>query len=81
MAPHERDPLSATSYGTGELIKAALDIGVTRIIVAIGGSATNDGGVGMMTALGVRFLDGDNQPIGLGGEQPWRSWQGSICHS
>jgi glycerate kinase len=52
----ELDPLRASSYGTGQLIRAALDAGARRIIVGIGGSATNDGGSGMLTALGVRLL-------------------------
>lgn len=52
-----RDPTLTTTRGTGELIRAALDLDVSRIAVGIGGSATNDGGVGMATALGVRFLD------------------------
>lgn len=53
----ERNPLNTTTYGTGELIKNALDKGYSNIIIAIGGSATNDGGIGAMEALGVRFLD------------------------
>ncbi len=52
-----KDPLAATSYGTGELIQRALDNGIRSIIIGIGGSATNDGGMGAMKALGVRFLD------------------------
>lgn len=52
-----RNPLYTTTYGTGELIKNALDEGYKKIIIAIGGSATNDGGIGAMEALGVRFLD------------------------
>lgn len=52
-----RDPLRTTSFGTGELIRHALGSGVRRVIVGIGGSATNDGGAGMAQALGVRFLD------------------------
>ncbi|MCE9590307.1 MAG: glycerate kinase [Planctomycetes bacterium] len=54
----ERDPAKTTTWGTGELLMAALDAGVSRIILGIGGSATNDGGVGAAAALGVRFLDG-----------------------
>jgi glycerate kinase len=54
----QRDPTRTTSYGTGELIRAALDLGAGRIDVGIGGSATNDGGMGMAQALGARFLDG-----------------------
>ncbi len=57
LGPDEPDPLRASTRGTGELIRAALDEGLRRIIVAIGGSATNDGGMGMAYALGARFLD------------------------
>lgn len=53
----ERDPRKTTTFGTGEMIKDALDRGFTDISIAIGGSATNDGGMGCMCALGVRFLD------------------------
>ena len=53
----EFDPLHATTFGTGELIKCALDRGVNKIIIGIGGSATVDGGTGILQALGVRFLD------------------------
>lgn len=62
-----RNPLVTTTYGTGQLIKAALDHGCKEFIIGIGGSATNDGGVGMAQALGVRFLDKDGQEIGFGG--------------
>jgi glycerate kinase len=62
-----RDPTITTTYGVGELIRAALDEGVTSIIVGIGGSATNDGGAGMAQALGVRFLDSSGNPVGSGG--------------
>lgn len=68
MVPAEkRNPLNTTTYGTGELIKAALDEGYRKIAIAIGGSATNDGGMGAMTALGVKFLDkAGNQLTGYG---------------
>ncbi|QMW04811.1 glycerate kinase [Spirosoma foliorum] len=56
VKPAELDPLRATSFGTGELIKLALDKGVKEIILAIGGSATVDGGTGILRALGIRFL-------------------------
>lgn len=59
----ERDPLLTSSFGTGELIKAALDAGCTGLAAAIGGSATNDGGMGCMRALGVRFLDRDGHEL------------------
>ncbi|OBX07481.1 glycerate kinase [Gallibacterium genomosp. 3] len=62
----KRNPLLTTSYGTGELIKAALDQGVGKIILGIGGSATNDAGVGMLQALGAKFTNeqGENLPFG-----------------
>jgi glycerate kinase len=63
----KRDPKIATTYGVGELIRAALDSGVTSLIVGIGGSATNDGGAGMAEALGVRFMNESGQPLGRGG--------------
>jgi glycerate kinase len=53
----ELNPLSATSYGTGEMIKMALDVGVNKVIIAMGGSATVDGGTGILKALGARFLN------------------------
>ncbi|MEG9481900.1 glycerate kinase [Mannheimia sp. HC-2023] len=65
---NKRNPLITTSYGTGELIKAALDFGVEKIILGIGGSATNDGGVGMLQALGATFRNAEKQEIGFGGE-------------
>ena len=68
VSPAQRNPLKTTSFGTGELIKAALDLGVKKIILGIGGSATNDAGAGMLQALGVQLLDANNQQIGLGGE-------------
>lgn len=61
-----RNPLYATSYGTGELIRAALDRGCTRLIIGIGGSATNDGGAGMAQALGIKFLNIRSEEIGPG---------------
>lgn len=57
------DPVRATSYGTGELILAALDKGCRKIVLGIGGSATTDGGIGCLSALGVRFLDADGVPV------------------
>jgi len=67
VEPGERNPLIATTYGTGELIRHALDMGCRRIIIGIGGSATNDGGAGAMQALGVRLLDDSGNDIGFGG--------------
>ena len=63
----QRDPRGTTTYGTGELIKAALDAGAKRLVIGIGGSATNDGGAGMLQALGVRFLDAAGQELPPGG--------------
>ena len=62
-----RNPRTATTYGTGQLIAAALDAGYTRVIVGLGGSATNDGGTGMASALGVRFLDDAGNELPPGG--------------
>ncbi|MDR0623149.1 MAG: glycerate kinase [Treponema sp.] len=61
------NPLKATSRGTGELIAAALDSGAQELIIGIGGSATNDGGIGMISALGFKVLDSRGQPVGEGG--------------
>ena len=63
----KRDPCQTTSFGTGELTKQALDLGIQHIILGIGGSATNDGGAGMLQALGLRLLDKNGQSIGFGG--------------
>lgn len=62
-----RNPLIATSFGTGELIRSALDRGARHLIIGLGGSATNDGGAGMLSALGVRFLDKNHQQLAQGG--------------
>ena len=62
-----RDPRRATTYGTGELMRAALDDGYRRVIVGLGGSATNDGGTGMASALGARFLDANGDHLLPGG--------------
>lgn len=68
LVPKEkRNPLITNTYGFGELIKAALDEGCTQFILGIGGSATNDGGVGMLQALGYQFFDKDGRELPLGG--------------
>lgn len=67
VPPSERNPLITTSYGTGELILAALNHGVEKILLGIGGSATNDGGAGMLQALGADLLDEHGAAIGYGG--------------
>jgi len=67
LDPSERNPMFTTSRGTGDLIRAALRTGARRILIGIGGSATNDGGMGMARALGVRFLDENDEEIPEGG--------------
>lgn len=67
LADEERNPLITTSYGTGELVTHALDAGYRRFIIALGGSATNDGGAGMMQALGLVLTDAAGQPLPPGG--------------
>ncbi|WP_245976032.1 glycerate kinase [Paenibacillus prosopidis] len=68
LVPKERlNPMLTTTYGTGQLIKEALELGCRKLIIGIGGSATNDGGVGMAQALGARFLNKDGENIGYGG--------------
>ena len=68
LAPEERNPLKTTTYGTGEMIADALARGCRKFLVGIGGSATNDAGVGMLRALGFRFLDAEGQELVGGGE-------------
>ncbi|GHJ99563.1 glycerate kinase [Streptomyces sp. Y2F8-2] len=60
-------PLTASTYGSGELLRAALDAGARTIVFGVGGSATTDGGAGMLTALGARFLDAEGEPVAPGG--------------
>jgi glycerate kinase len=67
VPPEKRNPMVTTTYGVGELMRAALDAGCRRLIIGIGGSATNDGGAGMAQALGVRLLDEQGNEIGFGG--------------
>ncbi|WP_371368983.1 glycerate kinase [Pseudomonas sp. QL9] len=66
---HQRDATRTSSFGTGELIRAALDAGARKIILGLGGSATNDGGLGLLQALGVRFLDEQGALLGDGGAE------------
>lgn len=68
LVEHEKNPRLTTTYGTGQLIVDALNRGCRKIIIGIGGSATNDGGIGMAAALGVKFLDADGQEIPLNGQ-------------
>ena len=68
LVPDEkRNPMHTTTFGVGELIKDAIDNGCRHFIVGIGGSATNDGGIGMLQALGYDFLDKDGAPVAYGG--------------
>ncbi|MER6327098.1 glycerate kinase [Streptomyces coelicoflavus] len=60
-------PLTSSTYGSGELLRAALDAGARTIVFGVGGSATTDGGAGMLAALGARFLDADGEPVAPGG--------------
>lgn len=64
----QKNPMKTTSFGTGELIRDALEKGCTEFIIALGGSATNDAATGILQALGYRFLDKNDQPLGYGGE-------------
>lgn len=66
VSKDEKNPLNTTTYGVGELIKDAISRNCRRFIIGIGGSATNDGGVGMLIALGYEFLDKNDNPIALG---------------
>ena len=67
LQPDERSALTATSYGTGQLLSAALDAGAKRIVLGVGGSATVDGGAGILEALGARLLDAEGHPLARGG--------------
>ena len=67
LQPHELDPLAATTYGTGQLMADAFSRGVQRIIIGMGGSATIDGGMGCLQALGIRLLDAKGREIPRGG--------------
>lgn len=68
VSDQEKNPLKATTYGVGEMIKDAVDRGCREFIIGIGGSATNDGGIGMLKALGYSFKDADGNEVGEGGE-------------
>jgi len=69
LTHEERNPLVTSTYGTGQLIADAIRRGVRKLIVGIGGSATNDGGAGALQALGARFLDSDGSELGPGGAE------------
>lgn len=80
LPSNQLDPLTATTYGTGQLIKQALDDGYTAFILAIGGSATNDGGAGMLQALGLKLKDGKDEEIGFGGGELHRIESIDLSH-
>lgn len=67
VPPDQRNPRHTTTYGTGQLMKAALNQGIRKLVIGIGGSATNDGGVGMAQALGIKFLDAAGKELPFGG--------------
>ncbi|HCO93662.1 MAG TPA: glycerate kinase, partial [Phycisphaerales bacterium] len=67
LSAEQMNPLKTTTYGTGQLIKAAVQHGAKKVLLAVGGSATVDGGVGAAMALGWKFLDHKNNPVPLGG--------------
>ncbi|MGB4876890.1 MAG: glycerate kinase, partial [Candidatus Competibacter sp.] len=67
LTTEQRNPRITTTFGTGELLRAALDVGLRKIILGIGGSATNDGGVGLAQALGIRFTGDDGAELPYGG--------------
>lgn len=69
LEPSQRNPLLTTTFGTGEMIKSALDLGVSKIIMGLGGSITNDAGAGMAQALGAKFLDAHSNEVAGGGGQ------------
>lgn len=68
VSDEQRNPMFTTTYGVGELIIDALEKGCQDFVIGLGGSSTNDGGVGMLQALGFRFLDSENKEVGLGGQ-------------
>ena len=68
VSPDKRNPMLTTTFGTGEMIKNALQHGCRRFLIGIGGSATNDAGTGMLQALGFRFLDKEGNELGQGGQ-------------
>jgi len=68
LSNEERNPMLASTYGTGQLIKASLEYGCKKIFIGIGGSATNDGGAGMAMALGAKLIDGQGRLVDVGGK-------------
>jgi len=68
LRPDDRNPLQTHTTGTGQLIQAALDLGAQKVVLGLGGSATNDGGVGALKALGIPFITATDKAVGLGGQ-------------
>lgn len=68
IRPEERNPLQTHTYGTGQIIQAALELGATKIVLGLGGSATNDGGAGALQAMGIPLLNAQGKEINLGGQ-------------
>ncbi|WP_093267046.1 glycerate kinase [Psychrobacillus sp. OK032] len=77
---NQRNPLVTTTYGVGELISDALEKGCREFVIGLGGSATNDAGVGMLQALGFRFLNRNNEEIGLGAQALLDIWKIDLSH-
>ena len=80
VPPEQRNPFYTTTYGVGELMKAALDQGIRQFMIAIGGSATNDAGVGMLQALGASFKDKNGNEVGFGGIEVGRIEHIDVTH-
>lgn len=80
LTKHHQNVESATTYGVGEIICDAVKRGCKRFIIGIGGSSTNDCGIGMLTALGVRFLDAQGNQVGIGAEDTGRVQQIEVAH-
>lgn len=80
VSPENRNPLVTTTYGTGELIKACLDHGVRKLLIGIGGSVTNDGGAGVVQALGGKLRDGEGNELPFGGGQLGRLASIDLTH-
>ncbi len=81
LPSHKLNPLKTSTYGTGQLIKSAMDKGCKKITIGIGGSATNDGGAGMASALGVKFFDKNEVELEPGGGSLAVMYQGEIVET
>jgi glycerate kinase len=81
ISEKERNPLCTTTYGVGQLICTAIEQGCREFVIGLGGSATNDAGVGMLQALGYSFLDVNNDEIGYGGSELHKIREIDVCHA